>query len=137
MNKETETTKEGSSVTIPCAYFYKEDNLKLLWFKDPTFDDKTKLFNGTIVYSNADERPKSPEYRDNRVKYITNKTSNMEKNKWIQCDLRITDLKTTDSGNYSFRFLGSKNNKYMSTAMNLTVTGEQSFIEYGTRFLFP
>ncbi|ROI15230.1 B-cell receptor CD22 [Anabarilius grahami] len=122
VNKETETTKEGSSVTIPCVYLYKEDNLKLLWFKDPKYDVTTQLFNGIIVYSNTDERPTSPEYKVNRVEYITDITSNMEKGKWIQCDLRITDLKTTDSGNYSFRFLGSKKNKYMSTAMNLTVT---------------
>ncbi|XP_048017631.1 B-cell receptor CD22 isoform X2 [Megalobrama amblycephala] len=120
--EETKIIKERSSVTIPCVYFYKEDKLKLLWFKDPQFDEKTKLFNGTIVYSNTDERPTSPEYRGNRVEYITNKTSKTEKNKWIQCDLRITDLQTTDSGNYSFRFLGSGDNKYMSKATNLTVT---------------
>lgn len=111
-------------MTIPCVYLYKEDNLKLLWFKDPQFDDKTKLFNGTIVYSNTDERPPSQNY-SNRVEYITNITSKTAKNKWIQCDLRITDLQKKDSGNYSFRFIGSENIKFMSTAMNLTVTGEQ------------
>lgn len=117
---------EGSSVTIPCVYLHKEDNLKLLWFKDSKFDENTKLFNGTIVYSNTKERPPSPEY-SNRVEYITDITSKSttEKDKWIQCNLRIADLQITDSGNYSFRFIGSEDNKYMSTAMNLTVKGEQ------------
>ncbi|XP_051720106.1 B-cell receptor CD22 isoform X2 [Ctenopharyngodon idella] len=124
VQKNTETTMEGSSVTIPCVYLHKEDNLKLLWFKDSKFDDNTKLFNGTIVYSNTKERPPSPEY-SNRVEYITDITStSMTENKWIQCNLRITDLQTTDSGNYSFRLIGSKKeNKYMSTAMNLIVKG--------------
>ncbi|XP_067221715.1 B-cell receptor CD22 isoform X2 [Chanodichthys erythropterus] len=120
VSEETKIIKEGSSVTIPCSYMYK-DQLKLLWFKDPKFDDKKKKFIGTIVYSNTDERPPSQDY-SNRVEYITDITSKTATNKWIQCDLRITDLQTTDSGNYSFRFLGSGDNKYMSKAMNLTVT---------------
>ncbi|XP_077063904.1 B-cell receptor CD22-like isoform X2 [Siphateles boraxobius] len=117
---KTETNEEGSSVTIPCAYFKKEKDLKLLWFKDPNFAKDSQMFDGTIVYSNTDERPQSPDY-SNRVKYITNVTSTTKENVWIQCNLLITDLQKTDSGNYSFRFIGSKD-KYISKAMNLTVT---------------
>lgn len=112
-------------MTIPCAYLNKEDNLKLLWFKDPNFDKHLHTFNGTIVHSIRDERPKSPDY-SNRVKYITNITSMTKKDDWIQCNLIITDLQKTDSGNYSFRIIGSKHQyRYMSKAMSLKVTGEQ------------
>lgn len=102
--------------------------MALLWFKDPHFDQLSQTFNGTIVYSNRKERPQSPGYF-NRVEYITDVTSTSKVNSWIQCKLRITDLQKTDSGNYSFRFIGSKENKYMSKEMRLNVTGEQWFTE--------
>ncbi|KAK7172120.1 hypothetical protein R3I93_004425 [Phoxinus phoxinus] len=117
----TETHEEGSSVTIPCAYFKKEDNLTLLWFKDSHYDTKSQMFNGTIVYSNRKERPQSPDYF-NTSEYITNLTPTAKENVWIQCDLRITDLRKTDSGSYRFRFIGSEKNKYISKAMTLIVT---------------
>ncbi|XP_067306339.1 B-cell receptor CD22-like isoform X2 [Pseudorasbora parva] len=122
INMLEKTTEEGSSITIPCGYLKQKEqsNLKLLWFKDPYFDTKSEMFNGTIVYSNTKERPQSPDY-SNRVEYMTNLTSTMQIKEWIQCDLRITNLQKTDSGNYSFRFIGSEKNKYMSKAMTLTV----------------
>lgn len=123
--KKTEKKEEGSSVTIPCAYLKKENNLKLLWFKDQIYDEHSKKFNGTIVYSNSAERRQSPDY-SNRVKYITNLSSMTNTDDWIQCNLIITDLQKKDSGNYSFRFIGSgEKNRYMSTALSLKVTGEQ------------
>jgi len=120
--ERTETYEEGSSVTIPCEYFNKEDNLALLWFKDAHFDKDLQTFNGTIVYSNREERPQSLDYV-NRVEYDANVISAQSENTWTKCNLRINDLQKTDSGSYSFRFIGSK--KYMSQAMNLEVTGEQ------------
>lgn len=124
MPEVTETKEEGSSVTISCEYLKNEDNLALLWFKDPNFDELSKTFNGTIVYSNRNERPQSPGY-SKRVEYITDLTSTSKKNDWIQCNLRITDLQKTDSGNYSFRFIGLGDYKYISKNMSLKVTGEQ------------
>nr|XP_055053172.1 B-cell receptor CD22-like isoform X2 [Misgurnus anguillicaudatus] len=119
---ETEQTKsEGSCVTIPCTYDQRKDkNMKLLWFKNPVYDQKASIFIGTIVYSNTGDRNQSAGY-SSRVEYITDKTENPT-NSWIKCDLRINDLQKTDSGNYSFRLIGSDKKKYMSTHMNLTVT---------------
>ncbi|CAM4555670.1 unnamed protein product [Leuciscus chuanchicus] len=120
--EETETKEEGSSVTISCSYLKKENNLALLWFKDPDYyDQHSQTFNGTIVFSHRTERQQSPGY-SNRVKYITNETSTSKINDWILCNLSITDLQKTDSGNYGFRFIGSGSNKYMSKYMSLEVT---------------
>lgn len=121
--EKTVTTYEGSSVTIPCSYKKpKDETYTILWFKDSIFlEDKT--FNGTIVYSNTEERPQSPGY-SSRVEYITDTTSPEDQTDWIKCDLRITDLQMTDSGEYSFRFIG-KDTRYMSKALSLKVKGEQ------------
>uniref|UniRef100_A0A8C1Y7S4 B-cell receptor CD22 n=1 Tax=Cyprinus carpio TaxID=7962 RepID=A0A8C1Y7S4_CYPCA len=116
--EKIEKINEGSCVTIPCAYKkLKDEKYTLLWFKDPEYDNVSKMFNGTIVYSNTVERPQSPAY-SSRVEYITDATSPMQQTQqnynWIKCDLRINDLQKTDSGKYSFRTIGS--DKYMSKA---------------------
>ncbi|XP_058655738.1 B-cell receptor CD22 isoform X2 [Onychostoma macrolepis] len=117
--EKTVTAYEGSSVTIPCSYKkLKEKQYTLLWFKDPIYS-KEKVFDGTIVYSSTKERPQSPDY-SNRVIYITNATSQGNKQEyWIKCDLRITNLQKTDSGNYSFRFVSDT--RFMSKALSLKV----------------
>ncbi|XP_016128356.1 B-cell receptor CD22 isoform X1 [Sinocyclocheilus grahami] len=117
--EKTETTYEGSSVTIPCTYKNPKDNTNtLLWFKDQIYL-KDMMFNGTIVYSNTKERPQSPGY-SSRVEYITDKMLQDNQKDWIKCNLRITDLQKTDSGNYSFRFIGS-DKRFMSKALSLKV----------------
>uniref|UniRef100_A0A673LVW8 B-cell receptor CD22 n=1 Tax=Sinocyclocheilus rhinocerous TaxID=307959 RepID=A0A673LVW8_9TELE len=122
--EKTEEINEGSCVTIPCAYKkLKDETCTLLWFKDPKYDDVSKMFIGTIVYSNIEERPQSPAY-SSRVEYITDATSlkqqKHQNDHWIKCDLRITDLQKTDSGNYGFRVINSE--KFMSETLTLTVT---------------
>ncbi|XP_026137801.1 B-cell receptor CD22-like isoform X1 [Carassius auratus] len=120
--EKTEQIDEGSCVTIPCSYKKTKDGkYTLLWFKDPEYNKISQIFDGTILYSNTEERPQSPGY-SSRVKYITDETSQENQNIWIKCDLRITDLQTKDSGNYKFRFIISSYMKYMSAAMNLKVT---------------
>uniref|UniRef100_A0A8C1XH82 B-cell receptor CD22 n=1 Tax=Cyprinus carpio TaxID=7962 RepID=A0A8C1XH82_CYPCA len=117
--EKTETTYEGSSVIIPCSYKKPNDKTyTLLWFKDPIYL-KDMMFNGTIVYSNTKERPQSLDY-SGRVEYITDATPQENQKYWIKCDLRITDLQKTDSGNYTFRFIGS-DKRFMSKALSLKV----------------
>ncbi|XP_073674433.1 B-cell receptor CD22 [Garra rufa] len=124
------TANEGSCVTIPCTYEkQKGKTYTLLWFQNPNYDDESKMFKGTIVYSNTDDRPQSPGY-SSRVEYITDATSFTQQQNQkvsIKCDLRITDLQKTDSGNYSFRIVSpavpvEKSIKHISKAVNLTVT---------------
>ncbi|NP_001091715.1 uncharacterized protein isoform X1 [Danio rerio] len=126
VSEETKITNEGSCVTIPCFYDIPEDKtLDLLWFKDSQYDHDSRMFIGTIVYSNTGKRPQSPGY-SGRVEYITNIKSKTQHGQQtineMQCDLRITDLQKTDSGNYSFRYIGPDPHIFMSKAMNLTVT---------------
>ncbi|XP_059390077.1 B-cell receptor CD22-like [Carassius carassius] len=121
--EKTEEINEGSCVTIPCAYKKeKDETYTLLWFKDPEYEHN--IYIGTIVYSNTEERPQSPDY-SSRAEYITNATSMKQQThqdeNWIKCDLRITDLQKTDSGKYKFRFIYSTS-KFISDALTLTVT---------------
>uniref|UniRef100_A0A9J7XWL2 B-cell receptor CD22 n=1 Tax=Cyprinus carpio carpio TaxID=630221 RepID=A0A9J7XWL2_CYPCA len=123
--EKIEKINEGSCVTIPCTYKKENDGkYTLLWFKDPEYDNVSKMFNGTIVYSNTVERPQSPAY-SSRVEYITDATSPMQQTQqnynWIKCDLRINDLQKTDSGKYKFRII-HLDTKFISEALTLTVT---------------
>ncbi|XP_026137798.1 B-cell receptor CD22-like isoform X4 [Carassius auratus] len=116
--ERTETTYEGSSVTIPCSYKKPVDtNYTLLWFKDAIYL-KYQTFDGTIVYSNTKERPQSLHY-SSRVEYITDATPENKQGDWIKCDLRITDLQKTDSGKYTFRLISDT--RFMSKALSLKV----------------
>ncbi|KAF4086289.1 hypothetical protein AMELA_G00104240, partial [Ameiurus melas] len=108
----TTTSQEGSCVTINCKYKY-QDGLKLLWIKDAKWIEKEKKFDGIIVYSSTDERPQVAEY-SNRVEFF-----NDQSNHWTNCTLKIHDLKKNDSGNYTFRYIGSE--KYISNKFLLTV----------------
>uniref|UniRef100_A0A9J8CZP7 B-cell receptor CD22 n=1 Tax=Cyprinus carpio carpio TaxID=630221 RepID=A0A9J8CZP7_CYPCA len=123
--EKIEKINEGSCVTIPCTYKKENDGkYTLLWFKDPEYDNVSKMFNGTIVYSNTVERPQSPDY-SSRVEYITDATSPMQQTQqnynWIKCDLRINDLQKTDSGKYKFRII-HLDTKFMSETLTLKVT---------------
>ncbi|XP_053543548.1 sialoadhesin isoform X1 [Ictalurus punctatus] len=111
----TTTNQEGSCVTIKCKYKYQKE-LKLLWIKDPKWIEKEKRYDGIIVYSNTDERPQVAEY-SNRVEFFNDQSS-----QWTNCTIKIQDLKKNDSGNYTFRYIGS--DKYISNTFLLTVVGE-------------
>ncbi|XP_073674432.1 B-cell receptor CD22-like [Garra rufa] len=130
VTEKTETATEGSCVTIPCTYEKRKGKTyTLLWFQNPNYDDESKMFKGTIVYSNTEDRPQSPGY-SSRVEYITDATSLTQQHNekdMIKCDLRITDLQKTDSGNYALRMVSPAvraqySFKYMSKVVNLTVT---------------
>lgn len=111
----TTTSQEGSCVTINCKYKY-QDGLQLLWIKDPKWIEKEKRYDGIIVYSSTDERPQVAEY-SNRVGFF-----NDQSGQWKNCTIKILDLKKNDSGNYTFRYIGS--DKYISNTFLLTVMGE-------------
>ncbi|XP_060743821.1 sialoadhesin [Tachysurus vachellii] len=112
INKDRATKGEGSCVTISCIYWFKE-NMILLWLKDPKWNATKHAFDGTVVYSNTNERLQDLQY-SNRVKFIH------EPNTWATCSLQINDLKVNDSGNYTFRYIKG-NDKYLSKIFTLTV----------------
>ncbi|XP_066501154.1 myelin-associated glycoprotein [Hoplias malabaricus] len=89
----------GSSVTVPCSYDFPEDSengkphkvLSEMWCRNQSF-----CITPTYVYHSDGIFP-DPEYQG-RVKYLGSTGSK-------KCSIRITDLKTTDSGVYVFRFI--------------------------------
>lgn len=120
IKEEKVTRQEGSCVTIDCDYTI-QDNMQLLWIKDPAWNHENREFDGKIVYSNTNTRPQDSEY-SGRAEYVyENKThTNIKRAK---CTLKINHLKKNDSGNYTFRYI-MKSDKFMSKKMSLTVTGE-------------
>ncbi|KAG9264950.1 B-cell receptor CD22-like [Astyanax mexicanus] len=106
---------EGSCVTIDCIHTNTRTYMQLFWFKDAVYNNEKKEFEGTIVYSNTEDRPHTSGRRyAHRVQYQSN--ANYAK---ASCTLRINDLEKADSGNYSFRTIGSY--RYMSKHVSLTV----------------
>lgn len=120
------TAKEGSCVKIECRVqnTVVVDGAKWFWMKDASWDAKEeKYVNGTYFHSTATDRPVSKDI-EKRVSYVGSEPSgwNNGQSSARRCSILICDLKKTDSGDYVFRFLGSK--KWATEAVNLTVTGQ-------------
>ncbi|KAI4889089.1 hypothetical protein NFI96_018626, partial [Prochilodus magdalenae] len=86
----------GSSVTVPCTYDFPEEGnpnkvLSEMWCRNQSF-----CITPTYVYHSQGIFP-DPAYRG-RVHYLGTTGSK-------NCSFQITDLRTTDSGVYVFRFI--------------------------------
>lgn len=120
IKEEIITRQDGSCVTIDCTY--KLNGMKgmtLLWIKDPKWNDTQKRFNGTIVYSNTQERPQDSEYTD-RVEFVQEKKYYSNR---ATCTLKINNLNKKDNGNYTFRYI-KENDKHKGNEVHLIVAGE-------------
>lgn len=120
ITEEKATKQEGSRVTINCKYKF-QDEMTLLWIRDPKWNQKEKRFDGTIVYSNTEERPQASEY-SGRVEFVNENID--EKQEFSTCTLKINNLKKTDSGNYAFRLLKGSHKYKSLNEFKLTVSGE-------------
>ncbi|XP_022524405.1 sialoadhesin [Astyanax mexicanus] len=89
----------GSSVTVPCTYDFPEDSsqgtprkvLSEMWCRNESFCiTQTYIYHSRGIFID-------PAYRG-RVQYLGTTGSK-------NCSFRITDLRTTDSGVYVFRFI--------------------------------
>lgn len=119
--------KEGSCTEIKCKVTSYVDDFEASWFwmKDALWSEKNHYyFNATVIYStNQSSHPVSPDFAT-RVTY--NGTSSSRWKYFASselCSVLICDLKTTDSGNYLFRFLG-KDKWATKPGVNLTVKGK-------------
>lgn len=123
-NQQLNTAKEGSCAEIECKVTSSVDGLNANWFwmKDALWSEKNKTFNATIIYSeNKSLHPVSPEFAT-RVKYIGSPSAGWNSHTSPKlCSISICDLNKTDSGIYSFRFLGKE--KWVTNSVNLTVQG--------------
>ncbi|XP_046718573.1 sialoadhesin isoform X2 [Silurus meridionalis] len=77
---------------------------------------KESKFNGTVVFSNTENRAQAPEYFD-RVEFLHDNSSYGN----AKCSLKIKHLRKNDSGDYAFRFI-KKTYKFISEEFNLKVT---------------
>ena len=111
------TATEGSCVEIKCQVTEDVDDPDANWFwmKDDT----------TVIYStNTLTHPVSPDFAD-RVKYIGSSSSSWRNGYSAEpkplCSILICDLRTSDSGKYSFRFVGRET--WTSEEVTLNVEG--------------
>ncbi|XP_030014116.1 B-cell receptor CD22 isoform X2 [Sphaeramia orbicularis] len=114
ISKSSLTATEGSCIEIECTVTGQiADDVSAHWFwvKDAKWNDNKGDFFGTIVYSNKNtsDHPLSPDFKD-RVTY-TGSPSFSSRNDPSQntlCSIFICNLKTSDTGQYSFRYNGDK-----------------------------
>ncbi|XP_035141840.3 B-cell receptor CD22 isoform X6 [Callithrix jacchus] len=96
---------EGACVWIPCTYRIPDfdDALKtFVLFHNPNYNDKTKRFEGTILYENKEDG-KFPS--EQRVQFLEPDRKN--------CTLKINPVYANDSGLLGLRMESKKNNKWM------------------------
>ncbi|XP_060936987.1 sialoadhesin-like [Limanda limanda] len=103
---------EGSCSEIKCQVTEDVDDRDAYWFwmKDRRWVDSDKDFTSTVIYStNNSTHPVSPDFA-NRVKYIGSPSSSWKNSYYAEpkplCSILICDLRTSDSGKYSLRFVG-------------------------------
>lgn len=105
---------EGACVWIPCRYTIPEagkvlENLTV--YQNYVYDNKTRDFNGTILYEQTkSQMPVS----QGRVKFLGDNKSN--------CTLRIYPVKAQDSGQLGLR-MTSKSGRWMENIV-LNVSGK-------------
>lgn len=123
------TAKEGSCIEIKCTVLKNINHVGLYWFwmKNANWNEDLKDFNATIIYStNNSLRPVSPDFAD-RVHYTGSPFSSWRNSyrSTPKCSILICNLNKTDSGNYSFRYVGSvSSEKWKTNVVNLTVEGK-------------
>ncbi|XP_041797521.1 B-cell receptor CD22 isoform X2 [Chelmon rostratus] len=119
------TAQEGSCIEIQCRSTFTVNDQDAYWFwmKDSNWNGS--VYIGTVIYStDTSLRPVSPDFAG-RVKYIGSPSSHWQsrpQDSKILCSILICNLTTTDSGSYSFRFVGKYKEKWKTDEVNLTVT---------------
>uniref|UniRef100_A0A8C9YCJ4 B-cell receptor CD22 n=1 Tax=Sander lucioperca TaxID=283035 RepID=A0A8C9YCJ4_SANLU len=119
------TATEGSCIEIKCNVTNNVEPKDAYWFwiKNPHWS--VNDFTGTIIYStNETVRPVSSDFAD-RVKYTGSPSlswNNRPRSPPVLCSILICNLNKTDSGNYAFRFVGTK--VWKTEDANLKVIGK-------------
>ncbi|XP_071326037.1 B-cell receptor CD22 isoform X2 [Trachinotus anak] len=97
--------------------------------KDGKWNEKDNDFTGTIIYSANDSiRPVSLDFVD-RVKYIGSSTSKWKDWNSVRkplCSILICNLKKSDSGEYSFRFVGNSKTQTWMTKKNVILKVQEN-----------
>ena len=104
MNKTNVTAKEGECVQIKCtgSSYIADESPIWVWFKNANFNKTLEKFQGTVVYNSSTN--KVHQDFEGRVTVGFPKFSYYDK-EWV---LKICCLSMSDSGNYSFRYVGAE-----------------------------
>ena len=118
---------EGSCFEIKCQVIRNVDDRDANWFwmKDRRWVVRDKDYTSTVIYStNTSTRPVSPDFA-NRVKYIDSPSSSWQNADSAGpkplCSILICDLRRSDSGKYSLRFVGR--GRWSSEEVTLNIKG--------------
>lgn len=121
------TAKEGSCVEITCKVIknVKNNNGYWFWMKNANWSEEKKDFTATIIYStNTVVRPVSPDFANSVTCTGSSYPSWNAFAVGSWCSILICNLNKTDSGNYSFRYVGNSANTWATEKVNLTVAGK-------------
>ncbi|XP_034554404.1 B-cell receptor CD22 [Notolabrus celidotus] len=118
------TAVEGSCAEIKCfksssvTQSVKDDSAYWFWIKDATY--KESKYVGTIIYSsNQSIHPLSDNLYADKVTYTGSSDWGSNSGK-PTCSVLICNLNKSDSGDYSFRYIG-RDHKWI-TKINVTLT---------------
>ncbi|XP_070767895.1 B-cell receptor CD22 [Enoplosus armatus] len=121
------TAKEGSCIEIRCTVIRNVavDGAYWFWMKNASWLESEKDFDSTVIYRTHTSAPSvSPDFA-HRVTYTGSLswTDYFSSSAKPECGILICDLKKTDSGNYSVRYV-RQSDKWKTPDVNLTVTGQ-------------
>nr|XP_019948231.1 PREDICTED: B-cell receptor CD22-like [Paralichthys olivaceus] len=126
----TAEATEGSCFEIKCSVIKDLYDRSAYWFwmKDAQYDDNRKDFSSTVIYSSkSSTRPVSPDFA-NRVKFTGSSSSSWRNGH--SCSILICDLRTSDSGRYSFRYVETGKNRWATKDMTLNVKENQCLLTF-------
>lgn len=118
------TATEGSCIEIKCQVIESvtDDQAPWFWMKDAVWINGS--FSATTIFSSSKSKHPVNAHFAKRVKYVGSPSISWKNPPSQWCSILIHDLNKTDTGNYSFRYVGTSQNDIWTTQpfMNLTVT---------------
>ncbi|CAI5662093.1 unnamed protein product [Oreochromis niloticus] len=118
------TATEGSCIEIKCQVLKSVTDAQASWFwmKDAVWINGS--FSATTIFSSSESKHPVNAHFAKRVKYVGSLSTSWKNAPSQWCSILIDDLNKTDTGNYSFRYVGTSQNDIWTTQpfMNLTVT---------------
>ncbi|XP_065327790.1 hemicentin-1 [Pelmatolapia mariae] len=118
------TATEGSCIEIKCQVLKSvtDDQASWFWMKDAVWINGS--FSATTIFSSSESKHPVNAHFAKRVKYVGSPAISWKNPPSPLCSILIRDLNKTDTGNYSFRYVGTSSTNIWTTQpfMNLTVT---------------
>ncbi|XP_005950371.1 B-cell receptor CD22 [Haplochromis burtoni] len=118
------TATEGSCIEIKCQIIKSVSDGPASWFwmKDAVWINGS--FSATTIFSSSESKHPVNAHFAKRVEYVGSPSRSWKNPPSSLCSILIRDLNKTDTGNYSFRYVGTSSSDIWTTQpfTNLTVT---------------